>query len=151
MSSPVYVAGVGVISAIGNNVAENLAAFEREEAGMAEITLLNTKLSGDIPVAEVKLSDAELAAMAGFPSQQSRTTLLSLIAAREALNDAEIGDLSSLRAGFISANTVGGMDKSEDFFIEFTKDSRKGRLRNVFDHECGSMTEAVADKLRLTD
>ena len=42
MSSTVYIAGLGVISAIGNNVAEHLTAFEREEAGMGEITLLNT-------------------------------------------------------------------------------------------------------------
>jgi len=151
MSSPVYIAGVGVISAIGNNVAENLAAFEREEAGMAEITLINTKLHGNVPVAEVKLNNAELTAMAGFSSQQSRTTLLSLIAAREALNDAEIGNLSSLRTGFVSANTVGGMDKSENFFIEFTKNNSKGKLRDVFDHECGSMTETVADVLGITD
>jgi len=151
MSSTVYVAGVGVISAIGNNVAENLAAFEQEEAGMAEITLIDTRLYGNVPVAEVKLNNAELAAMAGFSSQQSRTTLLSLIAAREALNDAKIDNLSSLRTGFVSANTVGGMDKSENFFIEFTKNNSKGKLRDVFDHECGSMTETVADVLGITD
>jgi 3-oxoacyl-[acyl-carrier-protein] synthase-1 len=43
------------------------------------------------------------------------------------------------------------MDKSEDFFIDFTKDNRKGKLRNVFDHECGSMTEIVAEKLGISD
>ncbi|MDB5030680.1 beta-ketoacyl-[acyl-carrier-protein] synthase family protein [Mucilaginibacter sp.] len=151
MSSSVYVAGVGVITAIGNNAADNLAAFECEEAGMAEITLINTKLHGQVPVAEVKLSNTELAAITNVSSQLSRTTLLSLIAAKEALNDAGIADISSLRTGFVSANTVGGMDKSEDFFVEFTKDNSKGKLRNVFDHECGSMTEAVANELGLTD
>jgi 3-oxoacyl-(acyl-carrier-protein) synthase len=43
------------------------------------------------------------------------------------------------------------MDKSEDFFVEFTKDNSKGKLRNVFDHECGSITEIVADELGITD
>ena len=105
MSSSVYVAGVGVITAIGNNVADNLAAFEREEAGMAEITLINTKLKGQVPVAEVKLSNTELAAITNVSSQLSRTTLLSLIAAKEALNDAGIANISSLRTGFVSANT----------------------------------------------
>ncbi|HEY8929855.1 MAG TPA: beta-ketoacyl-[acyl-carrier-protein] synthase family protein, partial [Mucilaginibacter sp.] len=42
-------------------------------------------------------------------------------------------------------------DKSEDFFIDFLKDNSKGKLRNVFDHECGSMTEIVADQLGITD
>jgi 3-oxoacyl-(acyl-carrier-protein) synthase len=151
MSSTVYVAGVGVISAIGNNVAENLAAFEQEHAGMGEITLVTTIHRGNLPVAEVKLDNVSLAKMAGIASNLSRTKMLSLIAAREALNDAAIPNFSELRTGFISANTVGGMDKSEDFFVPFVEDNSKGKLRNVFDHECGSMTEVVADELRITD
>jgi 3-oxoacyl-(acyl-carrier-protein) synthase len=151
MNSPVYVAGIGVITAIGNNVAENLAAFEREEAGMGEITMLNTIHRGVLPVAEVKLDNEELAAIACISPKLSRTKLLSLVAAREALNNAAIPDFANLRSGFVSANTVGGMDKSEDFFIDFLKDNDKGKLRNVFDHECGSMTEVVADELGITD
>src|SRR4051812_4749810 len=114
MSSTVYVAGLGVISAIGNNVAEHLAAFEREEAGMGDITLLNTIYSQKLPVAEVKLNDEKLAELAGISPKISRTALLSIVAASEALKDAAVGDISSLRCGFVSANTVGGMDKSED-------------------------------------
>jgi 3-oxoacyl-(acyl-carrier-protein) synthase len=53
MSSPIYIAGVGVITAIGNNVAENLEAFERGEAGMGEISLLHTIHKDVLPVAEV--------------------------------------------------------------------------------------------------
>ena len=151
MSSKVYVAGVGVISAIGNNVAEHLEAFERLEAGMGDITMLNTIHRNELPVAEVKLDNNELAAMTDMPDATSRTALLSLVAAREALADAAIPAFKSLRSGFVSANSVGGMDKSEDFFIEFVADNSKGKLRNVFDHECGSKTEIVADKLGITD
>src|SRR5665213_2034828 len=79
MSAPVYIAGVGVISAIGNNVAENLAAFERGEAGMGEITLLDTIHSTKIPVAEVTLSNAELAARSGMPADLSRTNCAAQI------------------------------------------------------------------------
>jgi 3-oxoacyl-(acyl-carrier-protein) synthase len=151
MSSTVYIAGAGVISAIGNNVAEHLAAFERQEAGMSDITMLNTIHKGELPVAEVKLTDAGLVAMTGLTTHNSRTTMLSLVAAKEALTDAAIPDLRSFRVGFVSANTVGGMDKSEDFFIDFLADNNKGKLRNVFDHECGSMTEIVADQLGIRD
>jgi 3-oxoacyl-(acyl-carrier-protein) synthase len=151
MSSPVYIAGVGLITAIGNNVAENLAAFEREEAGMARITLINTIHRGILPVAEVKLDNEALGALAGISPKLSRTKMLSLVAAREALNDAAIPNFKDLRTGFISANTVGGMDKSEDFFVDFLADNNKGKMRNVFDHECGSMTEVVADQLGITD
>ncbi len=151
MSSSVYIAGVGVISAIGNNVAEHLAAFEREEAGMGDITLFNSIHSGKLPVAEVKLDNNALAAMTGMPQATSRTALLSLVAAKEALIDAAIPGFESLRTGFVSANSVGGMDKSEDFFVEFLADNNKGKLRNIFDHECGSKTEIVADQLGITD
>ncbi len=151
MGSSVYIAGVGVISGIGNNVAEHLRAFEQEEAGMGAITMLNTIHKGELPVAEVKLSNDELVEMTGLPPNTSRTALLSMVAAREALNDAAISDFESLRTGFVSANTVGGMDKSEDFFVDFLADNNKGKLRNIFDHECGSKTEIVADKLGITD
>jgi 3-oxoacyl-[acyl-carrier-protein] synthase-1 len=151
MGQRVYVSGIGVISAIGNNVAEHLVSFEKEEAGMGDITLLDTIHRKNIPVAEVKLNDDQLAEMTGLSRNISRTALLSLAAAKEAVADAAIPNLSAWRTGFISANTVGGMDKSEDFFTDFLADNNKGKLRNIFDHECGSMTEIVADALGITD
>jgi len=151
MDAEVYIAGVGVITAIGNNVEQCLVSFEKEQAGIADITHLDTVHRHKIPVAEVKLSNKELIEMTGLPASTPRTTLLGLIAVREALHDAAIADLSSLRTGFVSANTVGGMDKSEDFFIDFVTDNSKGKLRNVFNHECGWVTEAIADQLGIKD
>jgi 3-oxoacyl-(acyl-carrier-protein) synthase len=149
--STVYIAGVGVISAIGNNVAEHLTAFKDEKAGMAGITLLDTIHKDKLPVAEVKLTNNELIEITGLREHNSRTVLLSLAAAQEALADAGIPNLKTLRTGFVSANTVGGMDRSEDFFVKFLADNSKGKLKNVYDHECGSITETVADKLGISD
>ena len=149
MINSVYIAGLGCITAIGNNVAECFASLQKEEAGIATITHMDTVHQGVIPVAEVKLTNNELAELAGIPAKLSRTTLLSMIAAREALNDAAIPNLANLRAGFVSANTVGGMDKSEDFFVEFLADNNKGKLRDVYDHECGSMTEGCCCSIRF--
>ncbi len=151
MSSTVYVAGLGVISAIGNNVAEHLRSFERGEAGMGDISLLDTIHRQKLPVAEVKLDNTKLAEMTGLPENIGRTALLSLAAATEAREDAAILNPGEWRTGFVSANTVGGMDRSEHFFIDFIENNQKGKLRNVFDHECGSMTELVADKLGIKD
>ncbi|WP_461451720.1 beta-ketoacyl-[acyl-carrier-protein] synthase family protein [Mucilaginibacter sp.] len=151
MSSSVYVAGVGVISAIGNNAAENLASLKNKQAGMGDITHIDTIYKGELPVAEVKLSNEQLAELSGLPENISRTALLSGVAAKEALADANIPDFKAWRSGFVSANSVGGMDKSEDFFVEFFADNDKGKLRDVFDHECGSMTELVADNLGISD
>ena len=72
-----------------------------------------------------------------------------MIAAKEALDYAAIQNFSSLRTGFISANTVGGMDKTEDFFGDFLANSQKGKLRDVVNHECGAVTEVVADYLGI--
>jgi 3-oxoacyl-(acyl-carrier-protein) synthase len=151
MSSDVYIAGLGVITAIGNNVAECFAALQNGQAGMGEITTMDTIHRNQIPVAEVKLSSEELAEIGGLSADLSRTALLSMVAAREALNDAAIADLDQLRTGFVSANTVGGMDKSEDFFVDFLADNTKGKLKNVYDHECGSMTELVAVPLGISN
>ncbi len=149
MSAPVYIAGVGVIAGIGNNAAECLDALRNSRAGIDKIKYLNTSHKDTFPVAEVKLSNDELAALSSFGPDISRTAMLSLVAAREALADAGISNFASLRSGFISANTVGGMDKTEDFFNLFNADPKAGRLRNVVNHECGKVTELVADELGI--
>jgi 3-oxoacyl-[acyl-carrier-protein] synthase-1 len=149
MSKTVFVAGVGVISGIGNNTAECLNALANSRAGIDKIKYLQTVHQHTFPVAEVKLSNDELAQLSGFGPGISRTAMLSLIAAREAKKDAGIQNFASLRTGFISANTVGGMDKTEDFFVQFMANPAKGKLRNVVNHECGKITELVADELGI--
>ena len=149
MNQQVFVAGTGVISAIGNNVAQNLDALENSRAGMAPMVHFDSVHRNKLPVAEVKLSNEQLAELAGLPKTKSRTALLSMIAAKEALSNAAIENISNLRTGFISANSVGGMDKTEKFFTEFLKDNSKGKLRDVVHHECGSVTELVADQLGI--
>src|ERR1700761_5433574 len=44
--APVFITGLGAVTAIGNNVAECLDAFQKERAGMAEIAHLNTIYKG---------------------------------------------------------------------------------------------------------
>lgn len=151
MHAPVFIAGTGIISAIGNDVAACLDALENGRAGMGRMHYLDSAHSQRLPVAEVKLGNEELAGLAGLPKTISRTALLSLIAAKEAIAQAGIENLAVLRTGFISANSVGGMDKTENFFRDFLPDNSKGRLRDVVHHECGSVTELVADALGIKD
>src|ERR1700709_2846903 len=90
MSSSIYVAGVGVISAIGNSVAEHLAAFEREDAGMGDITMLSRLNKNELPVAEVKLDNNELLTRPGSASPFVTTRKIRYGRAKEALADAAI-------------------------------------------------------------
>ena len=143
--SPVAVAGAGIISAIGNNTSECLSALANGHAGMDEIAWLDTAHRHKLPVAEVKCSNARLAELAGIATPVSRTAMLSFIAAREALEKAAIPNLTNLRTGIVSANTVGGMDRTENYFIH----SKRGKLREVVQHECGYSTEWVADRLGI--
>ncbi len=147
MKGKIYVAGLGLISAIGNSVAENVASLKGARSGIGPITLLTTR--HELPAGEVKLSNEDLAARLGHIKRStSRTALLGLLAAREALKDSSI-ETGKWRTGLVSSTTVGGMDKTEDFFIDFQGDHAKGRLRDVAGHECGSSTEVIADDLRV--
>ena len=127
MNEQVFVAGTGIISAIGNNVAACLHALKNEQAGMGQMQRLQSLHSQRLPVAEVNLSNDELAKLTGLSNIKSRTALLSLVAAKEALADAGLENIKDLRTGFISATSVGGMDKTEDFFSEFLADNSKGK------------------------
>lgn len=150
MSSPVYITGIGVISAIGNNVAETLESLLAMRTGVAAIQILPTALAGTMPLAEVKYTNAQLAAMSSLEPHVTRTAQLSMIAAREAKESCPI-DYTKYRCGFISANTVGGMDRTEDFFKEYLQDTSKGDLHDVINHDTGDATELVADALGMTD
>ncbi len=151
MNDPVFVAGTGIISAIGNNTAECLDALENSRAGIDNMQYFDSVHRQKIPVAEVKLDNVALAKLSGLANTKSRTALLSLVAAKEAISNAGIKNIAALRTGFISANSVGGMDKTEKFFAEFLSNNQRGKLRDVVHHECGSITELVADQLGIKD
>lgn len=149
MNNAVFVVGAGVISGIGNNVAECLGALEKGKAGIDQINYLRTNHRNILPVAEVKLSNDELSEISGFAPTTSRTAMLSMIAAKEAWGNSGVDKLPALRTGLVSASTAGGIDKTEDFFNHFITDKNKGKLREVVNHGCGSITNIVADKLGI--
>jgi 3-oxoacyl-[acyl-carrier-protein] synthase-1 len=83
----------------------------------------------------------------GLHSSQAytRTALLGLIAAKEAILNAQLENISDARTGLVSASSVGGMDRSELFYKEFLSDNKKGRLRNIIGHDCGDSTAKIAE------
>lgn len=149
MSEQVWIAGGEVICGIGMNLAACLEAFEKMQPGMGTMQHLHSVHANTFPVVEVKADNAGLAAMAGMPAHWSRTALLSMIAAKAAWNCTGLGPVADYRVGLVSANTVGGMDKTEHFMEAFLENASGGRLREVVHHECGSITELVADALGI--
>jgi 3-oxoacyl-(acyl-carrier-protein) synthase len=144
----VHVAGIGLISAIGTSVEETLHSFRNHTSGIGPITLFDSVYRGVLPVGEVKISNEDLCRKLSLKPHITRTALLGIHAAREAVASSGI-DLKKWRTGLISATTVGGMDKTEQFFNEFLKDNKKGRLRDLVNHECGKSTELIADDLGI--
>jgi len=147
MNRDVYVGGLGAITAMGAGKAAQLKGLISGETALGPLTLFDT--SHDVIVGEVKHSNRELAVMAGLKQEReySRTTLLGLLAAAEALEDSGV-NIKGLRVGFISATSVGGMDISENFYSHYNKDSNRGRLRQLIGHDCGASTQFIAERLR---
>lgn len=146
-----HIAGLGVISAIGNSTAETLDAFDHERSGIGPITLFDSFYKDKLPVGEVKLSNQALASLLRIEKPVTRTAMLGMVAARQAVKHSEIPNLKKWRTGLISATTVGGMDRTENFFIDFLNNKNSGDLQDVAHHECGSTTELIANDLGIKD
>ena len=144
----IAVTGLGAVSGIGFCVSENIESLRTGRHGMGKPRFFQTTL--DVPVSEVKATNAELAKRLNLNAERtySRTALLGLMAAREAVADAGI-DVSKKRVGFISSTSVGGMDLSEVFYNDFRTDHNRGRLRLVSQHDCGASTEMIARELGI--
>ena len=153
MSYKVFVTGIGVISAIGNNIAEVMNSLNLSKSGIGFTTHLNTIHRNELPVAEVKSSNEELLEIAGLANGQgyTRTALLGMIAAKEAVVSSGIKDICEIRTGLVSATSVGGMDKSEHFISSFIQDNKSGKLIDIVTHDCGDSTEKIADYIGIKD
>lgn len=149
MPQKIYIAAKGIITALGNDLSENKTALFEAKDAIAILTRLKT--NQQLPAAEVLFTNEELAQRADLDSSITRTALLSMLAAKEALDNFELENKMSFKSGFISSNTVGGMDKSEDFIVDFLQDSSLGKLNQVVHHDCGASTEIVADKLGIKE
>jgi 3-oxoacyl-[acyl-carrier-protein] synthase-1 len=152
MPQRIYITGIGIISSIGNDANSVFTSLSDGKSGISGITLLDTNLKDKFPLAEVKMTTADLLAIVGYNGKKNltRTALLGMIAAREAVKSAGIESINEYRTGLISATTVGGMDRSENFYKEFLGNQKKGHLIDVINHDCGDSTERIADFLGLT-
>jgi 3-oxoacyl-[acyl-carrier-protein] synthase-1 len=137
-----------MISAIGHNVSEALDSLRSIRPGIGSIRILETIHKNDLPAGEIKLTNLQLAEILGITdlSFYTRTAMLGMIAARESFKQAGLEkDTDPFRTGVISASTVGGMDKTENFFRDFEKGSPYNNF--IFTHDCGESTERIADLL----
>jgi len=142
----ILITGMGIVSALGNNVDETLAALQSEKSGIAPLHYLRTSHT-EFPVGEVKMTDEEMIALLKITENEpiNRTSLMGILAVREALVGAGLVPAfnQQRRIAFINGTTVGGMDKSERFYIDFFENDTKNAY--ISTHDCGACTEMIAD------
>jgi 3-oxoacyl-(acyl-carrier-protein) synthase len=149
----VFVTGIGIISAIGSDVSEVTDSLKAMQTGIGSLTLIDSVHKNEIPVGEIRATNRELLERAA-PSHRgyfSRTSLLGLIAARQAITHARLEMNAPWRTGLISATTVGGMDGTEIFYKSFLQHPSRGKISRVSGHDCGDSTERIADILGIKD
>lgn len=141
----VYVTGMGIISAIGNNVAENLSSLQRKKSGIRKTTLAcHTQ---EIFAAPVALTDDDLKTQYQIRQPHSRTSLLGIAAATEAWG--KNTHLPNVRTGFIGATSVGGMDKTESYYRQVIA-GQPADFSLVQTHDSGNTSEKIAKHLGIT-
>ncbi|WP_026630156.1 beta-ketoacyl-[acyl-carrier-protein] synthase family protein [Dyadobacter alkalitolerans] len=142
----VRITGMGIVSAIGLTVAENLQALMESRSGIEPVQFL--KEAEGLLVGEVKMSNETLQqALDTGPKGISRTSLLGLKAAKEAWGDNK--HISGLRTGIISATSVGGMDRTEDFYKTYLAGTNPD-YNILKTHDSGSTTERIAAELGIS-
>ncbi|MBQ0769885.1 MAG: beta-ketoacyl-[acyl-carrier-protein] synthase family protein [Bizionia sp.] len=141
---------MGIISAIGNSVPENLEALLASRSGITSISSLQTHHANSIKVGEVKLTNTQLIDILNIPKNSvfTRTALLGLYAAKHAVSSANITSVNAYKTGFISSTSVGGMDKTERHLKEFS--SNRESQKYINSHHAGDSTQKIADALGIT-
>lgn len=151
MGKGVAITGMGIISAIGNNVAENYDALINQRKGITRVDNVETIQRDEIMVGEVKFTNDELIAQLNLSPENnySRTAMLGVIAAKEAIASAGITDIKKYKTGIVSGTSVGGMDMTEKYYYEYLTD--KETQKYIESHHAGDSTQKIAEQLGVEE
>ncbi len=151
MNNNIVITGEGIVCAIGLDKQQVLESLLHKQTGIGMMKYLHSTHL-ELPVGEVQLSNDEMRNRLGITDQYSnRTTLMGMLAVKQALTDAgidkqTIGD-NHLRVVLVSGTTVAGMDITEQFFDTLTASDE--HLACVKNHSCGRSTQMIADYFGL--
>lgn len=151
MSKSVAITGMGIISAIGNNVAENYESLINGKKGITRVDNIETIQRDEIMVGEVKFTNDELIAQLNLPQNNnySRTAMLGVIAAKEAFKNAGITDIKNYKTGIVSGTSVGGMDMTEKYYYEYL--TEEAPQKYIESHHAGDSTQKIAEQLGIEE
>lgn len=139
----IFVTGIGVVSAVGIDVKENLQSLKSGLTGIARSPEYNLMLG------VVKLSNEAIFNRFNLPKEDfSRTSLLALVAAREAWGEHKHN--GQVRSGMISATSAGGLDRMEKYYFQ-SQSGEASEIHSLMTHDNGRTTERVAKELGITE
>jgi 3-oxoacyl-(acyl-carrier-protein) synthase len=132
----VVVTGIGVISALGNNAAENLAGLRSCQTGIGKAKFLESRYADELLFGEVKLSNDQLRSEFAYLKRTglTRTELLAFMAFREAVANAGLSqeELKSFDTALLSGTTVGGMVEMEAIFADSNTNEKPSPYVNSY-------------------
>ena len=146
MTPPIYITGMGIISALGTGCDATLRALRSDRSGIGPMRHLPS-IHRHLPVGEVALTDRQMADALGIAPATpfTRSALMGLMAAREALAGAGIDAAAQIPIAFVSGSTVGGMERSEAYYLDFLESDRHSEYIGL--HDIGATTTLMAHHL----
>ena len=140
----IVITGMGICSCIGDNVQETFTHLSQGKSGLSTIELLDTLHQDHIRVGEVKHTNEALTNILDIPKENSysRTSLLGILALREAIKNASLDGESLHSLGLIMASSVGGMDMTERYFYDYATNIPARRY--ITSHNIGEITQQMA-------
>ena len=152
MAERVYITGMGMITAIGDNVAGNLQSLQQQRSGLTQTKYLNTIYKEVLPVAEIGHASSSLATMAGIEdiAGYTRTSLLGIIAMQEAIRQAGLTSEDCADSGLVNATTVGGMCDTEQVYFDIIDPQKNGDFIKYIDTlDCADCTLSIAKHIGI--
>src|SRR5690554_2611345 len=145
----IAITGMGIISAIGTTAEENFNALINRKSGISNLENLDTIHKETLKFGEVKLTNSALAERLNLPKNHnfSRTALLGTFAAQQAVKSAGIDDINDYSTGLISSTSVGGMDKTEQYFRSYFENPQIQKF--ITSHDAGDVSHKIADSLGI--
>jgi len=148
--SRVFITGMGVISAVGNSLAENRSALRAGQGGITLSHHLPTRYAGILPFGEVPIVTDDLKKKLSVTDPGiTRTTLLALHAFREAIADAGLTDsvLSDPSTALVGATTVGGMCLTDELYRDTSGPCEGSAFLSSYD--CASVHMYLQDRYTM--
>lgn len=148
MNKGVAVTGMGIISALGNGVEANFKALKEARDGISFSEILKTKHT-HLPIGEIKISNSDFALKLLLKKNHAytRSALLGIIAAQEAIKSSGLTEKELLSTGFISGSSVGGIDATEKYYLEYEKSSAHHQF--IAAQHPGFTTNKISDYLKI--